>query len=220
MDKLEIGEYTRTSYGVIGKFIPEYKVLDRLEKLGVYKYENGILEINGLKMKIEKHSKDIIDLIKVGDIVNNHFVKAIYLDGATKYIKLDNAYSKENNNSGIRTYNEDIKTIMTKEIYEDELYNIEYNDTNEYCKTNIGRICKYKKDIENVVKHSKNIIDLVEIGDIVNGEKVIDIFNSKFLSFGELPYIMTENNKYEEQDIKTILTKEILGNKLFLYRVR
>lgn len=61
---------------------------------------------------------------------------------------------------------------------------------------------------EEIVKHSKNIIDLIEKDDYINGEKVIDIFNPEFLSFGELPYILTKNNKYEEQDIKTILTKE------------
>lgn len=121
MDKLEIGEYVRTSYGVIGKFTLECK---ELEELGIYKYKNGMLEIDGLKMKIEKHSKDIIDLVKVGDIVNDHFVKKIYLDGATKYIKLDNAYSKENNYSGVRTYNEDIKTIVTKESIENNCYRI------------------------------------------------------------------------------------------------
>lgn len=66
----------------------------------------------------------------------------------------------------------------------------------------------YFDDGEEIVKHSKNIIDLIEKDDYINGEKVIDIFNPEFLSFGELPYILTKNNKYEEQDIKTILTKE------------
>lgn len=65
---------------------------------------------------------------------------------------------------------------------------------------------------EEIVKHSKNIIDLIEKDDYINGEKVIDIFNPEFLSFGELPYILTKNNKYEEQDIKTILTKEQMAS--------
>lgn len=63
-----------------------------------------------------------------------------------------------------------------------------------------------------IVKHSKNIIDLIEVGDIVNGEKVIEIFNSYFLNLGELPYVITQNNKYEEQDIETILTHEQYEN--------
>ena len=66
-----------------------------------------------------------------------------------------------------------------------------------------------------IVKHSKNIIDLIEKDDYINGEKVIDIFNTEFLSLGELPYVRTQNNKYEEQDIKTILTKEQMENNCY-----
>lgn len=110
-------------------------------------------------------------------------------------------------------------------------------EVGEYGRTNLGKIIKfawlesiegerYKNKViliknnkivnelyyfsknEKIVKHSKNIIYLIEKDDYINGEKVIDIFNPEFLSFGELPYILTKNNKYEEQDIKTILTKE------------
>lgn len=58
------------------------------------------------------------------------------------------------------------------------------------------------------IKASHNIIDLIEAGDYVNDEKVIKIFNPMFLSIGELPYVITINSKYEEQEIKTIVTKE------------
>ena len=114
-------------------------------------------------------------------------------------------------------------------------------EVGEYGRTNLGKIIKfawlesiegerYKNKViliknnkivnelyyfsknEKIVKHSKNIIKLIEKDDYINGEKVIDIFNPKFLSLGELPYIMTENNKYEEQDIETILTKEQMAS--------
>lgn len=114
-------------------------------------------------------------------------------------------------------------------------------EVGEYGRTNLGKIIKfawlesiegerYKNKViliknnkivnelyyfsknEKIVKHSKNIIKLIEKDDYINGEKVIDIFNPKFLSLGELPYIMTENNKYEEQDIETILTKEQIAS--------
>ncbi len=58
------------------------------------------------------------------------------------------------------------------------------------------------------VKASFNIIDILEVEDYVNGEKVIRIFSPMFLSIGELPYIITVNSKYEPQDIKTIVTHE------------
>lgn len=73
------------------------------------------------KDNIEKESTDIIDLVKKGDYVNGHLVKAVYLDGPRKYIKLDNAYE---NGKGIRTYSEDIKTIVTKEQFKAAEYEV------------------------------------------------------------------------------------------------
>ena len=62
---------------------------------------------------------------------------------------------------------------------------------------------------EDIIKEpSFDVTDLIKVGDYVNGEKVIRIFKPMFLSIGELPYIITTNNKYEEQDIKTVVTKE------------
>ena len=44
-----------------------------------------------------------------------------------KYIKLDNAYSPENHFTGVRTYEDDIETILTHEQYEQNCYKIERN---------------------------------------------------------------------------------------------
>lgn len=74
---------------------------------------------------VENFSDNIIDLIEVGDFVNGHRVKAVYLDGATKYIKLHNSYD---NGLGIRTYKEDIKTILTKEMYAQNCYKVGEED--------------------------------------------------------------------------------------------
>lgn len=67
----------------------------------------------------------------------------------------------------------------------------------------------YKDDIG---KSSSNIMDLIEVGDYVNGEKVIRLFNPTFLSTGELPYVITNKNKYEPQEIKSIVTKEMYSS--------
>lgn len=54
------------------------------------------------------------------------------------------------------------------------------------------------------VKHSKNIIDLIEVGDYVNGERILDI-TGDYMHTNE-----TNHNKfYLEKHIKTILTKEL-----------
>lgn len=64
-------------------------------------------------------------------------------------------------------------------------------------------------DIKNIVKHSKQLIDLVECGDFVNGYRVTD----KYLFAGGKPVLETEGNDTNckclcEKDIKIILTKE------------
>ena len=62
--------------------------------------------------------------------------------------------------------------------------------------------------VDIVEKSSPNIIDLIEVGDYVNGEKVIRLFNPMFLSMGELPYVITDKSRYEPQEIKSIVTCE------------
>ena len=54
-----------------------------------------------------------------------------------------------------------------------------------------------------IVKHSKNIIDLIEVGDYVNGERILDI-TGDYIHTNE-----TDHNRfYLAKHIKTILTKE------------
>lgn len=67
----------------------------------------------------------------------------------------------------------------------------------------------YFDDGEEIVKHSKNIIDLIDIGDYVNGNEVLD----KYLLNGEIPVLETTGDETNvkcmcEGDIRIILTKE------------
>ena len=133
MSEIKAGDYVRTNKGIIGKIetINKYGVItkydDEEDKISTAEnyYINKGLEVN--EDDIVKHSKNIIDLIEIGDIVNNHYVKAVYLDGAVKYIKLDNAYSPENHFTGVRTYEDDIETILTKEQMEANQYVVKRN---------------------------------------------------------------------------------------------
>lgn len=119
MRKIEEEEYVRTFNGLIGQVV---QITDYGYAIRIY---NGAEYV--VRAVIKKHSKNIIDLIEPGDIVNNHYVKAVYLDGAVKYIKLDNAYSPENHFTGVRTYEDDIKTILTKEQMEANQYVVKRN---------------------------------------------------------------------------------------------
>ena len=126
MSEIEVGDYVRINNDFrlialgIGKVI-------RINQDTIYVRMNLDLPISLKTENITKHSKNIIDLIEPGDIVNNHYVKAVYLDGAVKYIKLDNAYSPENHFTGVRTYEEDIETILTKEQMEANQYVVKRN---------------------------------------------------------------------------------------------
>ena len=98
-------------------------------------------------------------------------------------------------------------------------------EVNEYVRTNTGLILKYddeneKTFIDNfltcpkimkerIVKHSKQLIDLVEVGDIVNGMEVLDIHKPRDLWE---PIEIRVDSRYTNfilaEDIKTIITKE------------
>ena len=68
-------------------------------------------------------------------------------------------------------------------------------------------------DKNSISKHSKNIIDLIEVGDYVNGREVKHI--AMFEGFPDYPKLIFVDEKHlvpgetaENKDIETILTKE------------
>lgn len=69
---------------------------------------------------------------------------------------------------------------------------------------------------DNILKSNKNIIDLIEVGDYVNGVEVIgkefDNFNKEYLQCGVGDYVICT---FEVKDIKTILTKEQYENNVY-----
>lgn len=65
---------------------------------------------------------------------------------------------------------------------------------------------------ENIVKHSKQLIDLIDLDDYVNGKRVTDYY---FVGTQKVLVLDNEKVTYEENEnfvpnlaIKTILTKE------------
>ena len=121
--KLEVGMYVRGKYygyrGKIGKIIKNYN--NDLE----IAYTNGVLkttvgsflddntDINGRQYVA---SFDITDLIEVGDYVNGHEVKAKQSGVKRIYIAEDENY--------VWLYEEDIKSIVTKEQFEQVSYKV------------------------------------------------------------------------------------------------
>ena len=66
--------------------------------------------------------------------------------------------------------------------------------------------------IDKIVKHSKQLIDLIEVGDFVNGYRVENVINEEPCPSGKCVDIDSSKDSSEctlwEEDIKTILTKE------------
>ena len=103
---------------------------------------------------------------------------------------------------------------MSKEIN----MNIEVGDYVRSRNGSIGKVTKIEDDkylyenkelitfIGNVVKHSKNIIDLIEVGDLVFIE---DFFNYSFIHiFDETMLEALKEDIKEDVKIKSILTHE------------
>ena len=125
-EKIEIGEYVRTKDGRIAQI----KSIDY--EAGIYRFDR-IIYINDFGMKkdvlynnemfkklIVKRSKQLIDLIEVGDVVNGMEVLDIYKPRdlwEPIEIRVDSRYTNF-------ILAEDIKTILTKESYMANCYKI------------------------------------------------------------------------------------------------
>lgn len=105
---IEVNEYVRTKKGSIDKVInPNYYMSIYVEcEKGMYLLDNVV-----------KHSKQLIDLIKVGDIVNSCIVVGFGYEcvngNKEKSILVEGKYTKVN----FALLNWDIETILTKERY-------------------------------------------------------------------------------------------------------
>lgn len=108
---IKVNEYVRTKDRVIGKAI---KVLSNRVFLDNLGYAVLIKDI-------VKHSKQLIDLIEVGDIVEDEYNKY-----EVAFVKDDKIYCNDYNldDSLITLREQDIKAILTKEIYMANCYKV------------------------------------------------------------------------------------------------
>ena len=129
--EINVGDYVRTKFDEIGRVIElcGKNCCGKLYKLDIKEqlYSEG---------NIIKHSKDIIDLIEVGDYVNGCYVtnrSACHNDGIILIPKRIgiikcNAYFNQGSYSDCSFQwieNEDIKSVLTKQQFEANAYTIE-----------------------------------------------------------------------------------------------
>ena len=74
---------------------------------------------------------------------------------------------------------------------------------------NDGKVYERRVGDKDIVKHSKHIIDLVEVGDYVNGHKIIMDLKQSRKHYGTIDcFVTAKDYTFEENEIETILTKE------------
>ena len=126
--EIEVGDFVRTKNGLLGR-------VNKIELKGngiryagefitdtIIQFNDGkSYERRVIDKDIANHSKNIIDLIEVGDVIEIHFpvrntIRKIYVD---KYFEDSMILN------GIINGNVILKTILTKEMYEANCYTVE-----------------------------------------------------------------------------------------------
>lgn len=122
-NEIEVGEYVRTNKGnigqVIGIFNGHCQAKYHIQFQGKVKVKRQYLSTH----TIIKHSKQLIDLIEVGDIVNGYRVINVINEGlcpSGKCVDIDS--SKDS--SECTLWENDIQIILTKEQFEANCYKV------------------------------------------------------------------------------------------------
>lgn len=120
-EEIEVGEWIRSKDRFIGKV---QKInYDNMEKSNYYICEKDNVMASNYLENIAKHSKQLIDLIEVGDFVNGYRVENVINEGpcpSGKCVDIDS--SKDS--SECTLWEEDIQTILTKEQMEANCYKV------------------------------------------------------------------------------------------------
>lgn len=115
--ELKEGMFVRTHSGTVG--ILGKRIGNSYRSEIINSSNQLFVEDNVRWDNVKNASLNLIDLIEVGDYVNGYNVSATYLEGTNYYIKLENEYT-----DGKRIYNKDIKSIVTKEQFEQMSYKV------------------------------------------------------------------------------------------------
>ena len=119
-DKIQIGEYIRTEYGIIGKILEDEDITENGVYIDTTFLDDYADETNFVKYEdIKKHSFNITDLIEVGDYINGHkIVSEIWgEDDNELYFEIEGGFNKADYIS-----EKDIKSIVTKEQFKNTEY--------------------------------------------------------------------------------------------------
>ena len=115
----------------------------------------------------------------------------------------------------VRTNRGNIDKILLVEYAEEKRQDYPNHPSKSYWRDKIFLSKeRYWRTSQNIIKASYNIIDLIEVGDYINGYKVYDDFRLNKDDYGiNFIEIGIESDKFlnhyiREEDIKSIVTKE------------
>ena len=125
MKDIEVGEYVRTADGKIGTFV---RYSSRKAESLYKSPADCFIKLGGRKSNLQcfrdyivKHSKQLIDLIEIGDIVNGYKVSD---KNGTLLCTNIKGIDRSGYHIPISQYGEGIKTILTKESYMANCYEV------------------------------------------------------------------------------------------------
>ncbi len=121
MSDINAGEYIRTKYG-INKITKIGENCYWLEKPIADEIEGSIICYSSKRLKILKHSPDIIDLIEVGDYVNGYRVVDITIARHKPSSGVEIDCSGESEDAYL--WVDEIESIVTKEQFESMKYHV------------------------------------------------------------------------------------------------
>ena len=128
MEEIEVGEYVRTKDGKIGKFVKYSSRSDSSYYKSPFdcfiKLQNRKTCLQCAKDYIVKHSKNIIDLLEVGDYVNGHLLVELSENVYNQKLVTTEVDGKD---GAIRHHylERGIKSIVTKEQFSSMEYKVE-----------------------------------------------------------------------------------------------
>lgn len=140
MLNLKVNDYVRTKDGIIAKCIKEEPNLFRFDRIIIEEgyYNDYIFKDIPLRDNfIWKYSSNLIDLIEVGDIVNNYPIVEIHIDpfnkGQTNLITNALDIDFWGDRSLMYIHEDEIYSIVTKE----QLNKISYKVVKDECKDKV-----------------------------------------------------------------------------------
>ena len=115
MEEIEVGEYVRSNLGTMGK-------VTKIDSITNTKFLYEDKTLITIDKNVYKHSKNIIDLIEVGDYVNGYKVIGVTLDPAPSGKCVDIDCDKPSYESYL--FEEQIDSIVTKEQFASMEYKV------------------------------------------------------------------------------------------------